>query len=453
MTGTGSELCAARAAAERLLRRDERTLVAVSGGLDSMCLLHFLHGEGYPVAAAHFNHMLRGAQSDADEAFVRNWCAARGIELLVGRGDVRAQARGHGRSVEETARRLRYDFLRRAMREARCGCIAVAQHMDDNAETVLLNLVRGTGVAGLCGMRERQGDVVRPFLGQSRAELARYAGAVGLAHVEDATNLDPDAAARNRLRLNVMPELEKLNPRAAGHICAAAGDLCALDDALEREARGRTACARDSGGGISVPCSVFSGAPRELCARMALCLIDRLGTPRADVGRVHLDALVDLALSGRAASLSLPHGVWARCAGGTLCLVRRAAPPSAALLPPGTAVRWGAYELTLLPRPDGEGVALRAGTKPLYVAPCDPRAYLALAGSRGARSVKRLCTERGIPPHVRDTLPMLREGERAAAVWTLGTDAAFLPEGEEMRFVRIRAAEDHRQTCGDEPLV
>lgn len=437
MTTRRTDLPRAAEACARTLRRDECTLAAVSGGLDSMCLLHFLHAQGYPVAAAHFDHRLRPT-SGQDAAFVRNWCAQNGIHCLLGCGDVRAAAREHGWSLEEAARRLRYDFLRRALREADCTCIATAHHLDDNAETVLLNLVRGTGVAGLCGMRERQGDLVRPFLGQTREELVAYAARHGVPYVQDNTNFDADAAARNRVRLCVMPELRQLNPRAAEHICAAARTLAQLDDELEREAQRRCASAQVQSGSVSLPRRALLGAPESVRARLLLCLFDALGAPRANITRAHLAAAQQLAERPRPdGQVSLPGGLRLRRSGETLFLERVRQLPCVPL-EPLVPLRWGGYELTLLPVPQGEGIALRKTEQPVFVAPCAPQSRLTLAGGRGARSIKRLCVDRGISPAQRDTLPMLVIGGQTAAVWPLGTDEACLPQGGASVFVRIQ---------------
>ncbi|MEA4992852.1 MAG: tRNA lysidine(34) synthetase TilS, partial [Oscillibacter sp.] len=182
-------------------------LCAVSGGLDSMCLLDFAarwaEGREIPVAAAHFHHGLRGASADRDEAFVRDFCAARGIPFVSGRGDARAAAREEGLSVEEAARRLRYAFLEEAAAKRNGSVILTAHHADDNAETMLLNLCRGTGSAGL-GIPAVRGNIYRPFLELTRDQLADYAAARGLPPVEDETN-DEDNAARNLLRHRVLP--------------------------------------------------------------------------------------------------------------------------------------------------------------------------------------------------------------------------------------------------------
>ena len=185
-----------------------RVLCAVSGGLDSMCLLDYMTRQpSFSVGAAHFNHCLRGAEADRDEAFVRDFCAKRRIPFVSGSGDTRSLAEREGLSTEEAARRLRYEFLNKAAEDGGYDAILTAHHADDNAETVLLNLVRGTGSAGLAGIPQVRGNICRPFLRIPRAELAAYAAAHGVPHVEDSTNDDPDAAARNALRSSVMPVL------------------------------------------------------------------------------------------------------------------------------------------------------------------------------------------------------------------------------------------------------
>ena len=157
-------------------------LCAVSGGLDSMCLLDLLdrwcRKRDGRVVAAHFNHRLRGAEADRDETFVRDWCAAHDIAFVSSSGDVRGLMEREGLSLEEAARKLRYDFLRQeAEKLGQHIKIYTAHHADDNAETILFNLIRGTGVAGLTGMAYQQNGICRPLLDVTREELAAYAAA------------------------------------------------------------------------------------------------------------------------------------------------------------------------------------------------------------------------------------------------------------------------------------
>ena len=436
-----TELPRAEALCARYLEKGRPVLTAVSGGVDSMCLLHFLRAQGYAVCCAHFNHRLRGEEAARDEEFVRVWCKKEGIPFYLGSGDVRAHARETGKTEEEAGRDLRYAFLRETAQMLGAQ-IALAHHADDNAETVLLNLVRGTDLRGLCGMRAKQGDIVRPFLEQTREELVTYARAHNIPHVEDHTNADPNAAARNYLRLEILPRLRELNPRAPQHIATTARSLTALDDALEQAAEAALSHAKAQDGGISLSLDCFLAADEVVQPRILLHLADALGLGRKDIGRKQLDAICALAQRGGSAErrYTLPQSATVRIADGALTMAfSPAALPKAALVE-NVPLPWGNFELTLLHKPDGEGISLRApkAGETLFAAPCDLSARLTLEGANGARSVKRLCVDRKIPLSERDALPAIYAGDRLAAVWRLGTDVSFLPQrSEDMRFVRI----------------
>ena len=165
---------------------------------------------GARFAVAHCNFGLRGAESDGDETFVRAWCAGRGIECLTARFDTRAHAAGHGISIEMAARELRYDWFARLCRERGFEAVAVAHNADDNAETLLLNLLRGTGTRGLCGMGDRDG-IVRPLLDTTRAEIRAWMEEHGCAWREDSSNAD-SGPKRNRIRNEVFPVFARINP-------------------------------------------------------------------------------------------------------------------------------------------------------------------------------------------------------------------------------------------------
>lgn len=190
-------------------------LCAVSGGADSMCLLHLLWSgreqRGISVAAAHFEHGLRGEESLRDAAFVEDWCRERGIPLRLEHGDAAALAAEKGLGVEEAARELRYAFLERAADALGCDRIATAHNADDNAETMLLNLCRGAGSLGLGGIPPARGRIVRPLLKCGRGEIEAYLREQAVPHVEDSSNRNEDYS-RNRLRSRVLPVLRELNP-------------------------------------------------------------------------------------------------------------------------------------------------------------------------------------------------------------------------------------------------
>ena len=444
---TRSDLEAARTFVLRHIPAEGQVLCAVSGGMDSMCLLHFMNTWGrirrLSVAAAHFNHQLRPA-ADRDEAFVRRYCEEERIPFFSGSGDVRGLAKREGVSLEEAARKLRYAFLRDTAEREGYSLILTAHHADDNAETILLNLVRGTGLKGLTGIPAVRDNVLRPFLEITREELEGYAAAHHILYVEDETNTDPDAATRNLLRLKVIPLLKEINPQAAAHMGETGRQLEVIDQSLEEEARHRTACAEVREGQVMLPLQELYKAPASVGPRMLLRLFDLLGVGRKDIGSVHLSAILKLADDNaeKERRLSLPHGVTARYCGKHLILEISPQPLTEAELQPGQPIRWGDYTLTLLGHREGEGLALRdraAGEeRTITVAPCAPGDRLVLPETHGGgRSVKRLCVDRRIGPKERDRLPAIYEDGHLAAVWRLGVDVKFLPEGEPYRFIQI----------------
>lgn len=424
--------------ARDLLPKGSAVLCAVSGGADSVCLLHLLsRREDITLTAAHFNHQLRGADSDADEAFVRALCARWGVPLTVGRGDVEGFAKREGLSMEEAARILRYGFLQTAAQAEGCGLIATAHTADDNAETMLLNLLRGTGLSGLTGIPPRRENIIRPLLSFTRQDILAYLDEHGLSHREDLSNSD-ETYARNKLRRRVMPLLRELNPRAAEHMLQTARQLRALDSAQEEEARERISSAQAENGQVSLPAQSLEAAPAPLRGRMLLLLLDKLGVGRKDFGAAHLNAILTLKPGGR---LHLPHGVAALRQKGSLILTLRPPLPEEAPLIPGKALRWGGYTITLLPPGQaGEGsplaLSVPEGTA-LTVGSCPMTRRLTLPGAKGARTVKRLCADLHVHPALRDGLPAIYAGGALAAVWQLGVDMGFQPAGETCRFIQI----------------
>ena len=212
-------------------------LCAVSGGKDSMFLLDTMQKAAAEtktqIACAHFNHCLRGAESGRDAAFVEAFCAERGIPFLLGSGDVAAAAVQRGTGIEETARDLRYAFLEEAADALSCRWIATAHNADDNAETMLLHLTRGSGLHGLCGIPPVRGRILRPMLTITREEIETYLCENGIPNVEDSSNAE-DFCSRNKLRHHVMPTLRELNPRFV-HTAGRTAALLQEDEAFLQE--------------------------------------------------------------------------------------------------------------------------------------------------------------------------------------------------------------------------
>ena len=407
-----------------------RVLCAVSGGLDSMCLLDFMTRQpSFSVGAAHFNHCLRGAEADRDEEFVRDHCGKRRIPFVSGSGDTRLLAEKEDLSIEEAARRLRYEFLNKAAEDGGYDAILTAHHADDNAETVLLNLVRGTGSAGLAGIPQVRGNICRPFLRIPRAELAAYAAAHGVPHVEDSTNDDPDAAARNALRSSVMPVLRQINPKCVENIARTSAILREESDALESMARGLMNQIKELPDGVSVPCLMLTEVPQAVAERAVLQLIAQVAGHRKDLTAAHVLAVLDLA-RGRTEEkeVSLPYGLTARRKKYSLEITRRPARPTGKPIAVGDTVEFGAAAVSLSEQDSPGALPMRLPEGvPMTVTSWHPGDWLRVPGSRGPRSFKRLCAERGISPGERDALPVLRVGETHAADPVFGVQPDFAP--------------------------
>lgn len=192
-------------------------LIALSGGADSVALLHSMaqrrSADRLRITAAHFNHHIRGKDADNDQRFCESLCREMDIPLIIGGADIPALAKAQGCGIETAAREARHAFLEEARRQCGAELIALAHHADDQAETVLMHLLRGAGPEGICGMREISGNLYRPLLAFRKAELEAYLKERGIAWREDSTNFIADTP-RNALRLNVLPEIERNYPQA-----------------------------------------------------------------------------------------------------------------------------------------------------------------------------------------------------------------------------------------------
>ena len=200
-----------------LLSKEDLHIVAVSGGADSVALLLVLKQLGYRVEAAHCNFQLRSDESNRDEMFVQNLCKENDVPLHIIHFDTKLYAETHQVSIEMAARELRYRYFEQLRQDIGAADISVAHHRDDAVETLLMNLLRGTGIHGLTGIRPHNGHIVRPLLGVNRKEIEEFLDSIGQYYVTDSTNLVDDVV-RNKLRLNVLPQMKMINPKAADGI-------------------------------------------------------------------------------------------------------------------------------------------------------------------------------------------------------------------------------------------
>ena len=398
-------------------------LCAVSGGRDSMALLSFLEQlaaeKGFILHAAHYNHMLRPT-ADRDEDFVRLWCADRHIPLACGTCDVRAWAREQGASLEDAARTLRYRFLEETADRVGAQRIATAHHVQDNAETVLLHLLRGTGLRGLGGIAPVRGRVVRPFLETDRRDIDAYVEENNIPYVEDESNADI-TFARNRLRIEVMPLLEKLAPGSTARIAGAAAILREEENHLAQESAGLLPPAEEDK--ISLPVNTLMSRDLAIRRRLVRSMAQQLGV---GLTAAQTDAVLALGSGG---FLDLPDGLQAYCQAHRLTLRRLSPPPEPLELHAGKQL-WGGHTVRVavtaegLP-PEGNSAALSADkiTGPLTIAAWDGTGRLAV--ENGSRSIKRLFADQGIPADQREEHPALYCDGKPVAVLGVAVDWAF----------------------------
>ena len=420
-----------------LLPRGGTVLCAVSGGADSVYLLHRLALLRAPFAcdftlvAAHYNHRLRGAESDRDEAFVRRfveglvppgsvhtWCwdhqeaPEPPVRLIVGGGDVAAEAKRRGQGIEETAREMRYAFLYETARAVGADVIATAHTADDNLETILLHLVRGSGLQGLTGIAPKQGMVVRPLLSTTRREIEDYLRLYGIPHMEDSSNAD-ERYARNRMRRQVIPLLEGFNPALRENSIDTIRYLRADNDCLNAQAERIAAQAQVTEGGVSIAAAAVARAPDPLAVRAVRQLLAVTAGGTTNCAAAHLEAVVALCRGDSpSAEARLPGGRTARRVYDRLVITDRPPPPPLEPFAP----RRGENPV---PGTDWT-LRLDAGPWPgLVVRPRQPGDEIVLPG-RSRRSLKKLFIDQKIPRRWRERVPVLADAGGVLAVAGLG---------------------------------
>lgn len=419
----------------KLFEPGARVVVAVSGGADSVALLDLLRrfdAGSLKLVVAHLNHSLRGEHSDADQAFVAGLAARYGLSFVAERRDVAALARELVTSLEDAGRRARYDFLARVAREHQASFIALAHHRDDQAETVLMRLLRGAGGTGLRGMGPSRGILKRPLLRVSRADIERYLKEEGLSWRNDASNADTDFL-RNSIRHELLPLLGRYNPKVSERLAATAEILAADEELLDQvtdAAYRRLLLPGSAEPAFSV--AGLTGEPRGLRLRLYR---RALAEQRGDLQRIaltHLEAIDRLVGSERPnARLNLPGA----------CLVLRSydrlsfaaarpeegdfevavAGPGEYRLPGGRLLRVSLVELPErldAGAPDAAFFDPQAAPFPWTVRSFRPGDRFRALGMTGTQKVKDLFINNKIPASQRGRIPLLVSGDRI--IWLAG---------------------------------
>ncbi len=306
-------------------------VVGVSGGADSICLLFLLLGsfDKSDIRVIHINHMIRGDEADEDSLFVEKLCKEQGVSFKEIKKDIPAYASENGLSEEEAGRRFRYECFEKEALDWEKECsfpagtvrIAVAHHLEDNAETVLFNLFRGTGIKGLSGIGSERGRIIRPLIDMSRKDIEDYLSEKGISFRTDRTNSD-NSYARNRIRNVILPEACEICSAAPEHISKSAKKLRAVSEYLgdRVEEAKRDAVTSDAPGTYRVSRKAFESLPEIIGSMLILDLLTDLTPFKKDIGEVHADAVISL-LSGSAGKhADLPYGIKADVSADELLL-------------------------------------------------------------------------------------------------------------------------------------
>lgn len=299
-----------------LLTAGDTVVVGLSGGPDSVCLLYILKELskrlGIRIEAVHVHHGIRGVSADNDEQFCINMCKEMDINICSHKCDIPEEAAKTGESLEECARRIRYEILRKHAVKYKSAKIAVAHHIDDQAETVIFRMIRGTGVKGLSAMRPQNGDIIRPLLCMTRSEVMSYLENGKISYCVDETNLTDDYS-RNRIRLNIIPEAEKISPAAVKHIAELSEEAAEIADYLDKcaeELLKQASFDEDTNVvGKTYKVDVLNSAERVIVLNSLRKIVNEMLHSLKDVTRTHIEAAYRLLSLSEAKSINLPKGL------------------------------------------------------------------------------------------------------------------------------------------------
>jgi len=404
-------------------------ICAVSGGPDSMALLwamYMLQDKlKIRLSAAHFNHCLRGEESDRDEAFVREFCKGYGIPLAVERKQVRAGKKG----LEAAARQARYDFF-----ATLSGLVATAHTADDNAETVLMHLVRGTGLKGLGGIAPVSGRIIRPMLEVTRAQVIAFLEQYHVPYVTDSTNAE-DAFLRNRLRHHVMPLLEQENPKLSQNLSAMAMQL-RNDEALLESMTPQTD-----------RIDLLRQMDVASRSRALAAFLEKAGVREPE--REHILLAERLVFSDMpSAKASFPNGVTVRCNYDRLIACSDTQPIEQQELPVSGRVILENLGVTVRCKPaentasDTDSFTVLPRGK-IVVRPRQQGDSMRLSG--GTKTLKKLFIDRKIPAHRRQQIPVIADDAGVLGVYGIGPNldrVSTSADGVTIYFESIEKTED-----------
>lgn len=300
-----------------MIEKTDKVLAGVSGGADSICLLFVLlklqKELGFQLLAVHVNHQIRGAAADADEAYVESVCKEQGVPLVVYREDVPEYARRHRLTEEEAGREVRRMVFRQQMEEWGGTKVALAHHKNDNVETLIFHLCRGTGLSGLAGIAPVDGPWIRPLLCVDREEIESYLKKRGISYCTDETNLDI-RYTRNRIRHEVLPYLEQyINRESVSHMARTMEEMTGIKRYVEKEVKRYVEqCTTETCEEVLVKSAEYGKVPGELQNYVLHHILCGMAGRKKDIQAVHVEALAALFDRQTGRTLNLPYEITAR---------------------------------------------------------------------------------------------------------------------------------------------
>jgi len=417
---------------EHLLRQGSRIVVGVSGGADSICLLRVLcllrEELSLMIEAVHIHHGIRAEEADEDMRFVEMMCRTWNVPLQTFYEDVPGAARNWHMSLEEAGRTVRYEIFENVRKALGYDAIAVAHHMDDLAETVLMNIVRGSGICGVAGTRPVRGVIIRPLLCVRRWEIEQWLGKEGISWRTDSTNSE-DVYFRNRIRHRMIPELENGgNKRAVEHIAGLASDLQEADWYFAREAKRLLEEARGQEDAeqstrmkiynqltppsVQISCELLRTQPRILASYLIRRVLEELNIGLRNISRNHIEQILELAERSGGKEIMLPDGIKVYLEYDRLVFEKQKAKAEETRfsvvfriiladftkkVPQNCCINWFDYDkidrsIQLRQRLPGDRICVKAGGK--------------------SKKLKDYLIDARMPQRVRDSWPLLAAGSR-----------------------------------------
>lgn len=410
-----------------MFKQGSRVIAAVSGGADSVCLLYLLilckEELGIDVCALHVHHGLRGAEADRDASYVKRVCGEHGILCRVVCADVSEYAREHGMSTEEAGREIRYRAFQEEADRTGADRIAVAHHRDDNAETILHNLFRGSGLKGLGGIAPVRDNIVRPLLCFSREEILTYLEENGIEYCTDSTNLEDDYT-RNRLRNQILPLITSaINPRAVENINRAGGMIAQADDYLSSQASAVWEdCGMEEDGRLGIPLEILEKQPPVIRTYLIMQMIRRMSGAAKDITFKHVEQVLELAFKAAGSRADLPYGLSGRRSYRELWIEKK---ENGGLIGKSCPEDLPKPVFTVFPYEKNREIPQKRYTKwfdydkirgAVSVRIRKTGDFITIPGGR--KTVKSYMIDEKIPREERDRIPLLAEGNHI--IWIIG---------------------------------